>query len=119
MALKKAFVFFLTARRYLFLLCLWRQTSHLVWPGMAGLGQVLHRPAAFLSRRAFCAWRRRNSFRSAVWFLALSCCRCALIRSSAVLVGTLGWRTLGFLGFGFLTLLGFFVGSGLVISKRC
>ena len=48
----------------------------------------------------------------------MSYSRRASIRSSAVRVGTLGFLALGFLGFAFLTFLGFFLGSGLDISKR-
>ena len=50
--------------------------------------------------------------------LALSYSRRAWICSSAVRVGTLGFLSLCFLGFGFLTFLVFSLGSGLVISKR-
>ena len=107
---------------YLLLLCLSRQISHLVWPGMAGLGQVLHRPASFFSCRTFFAWTLAASFRSAVWFLACSYKRRASRCSSGVLLGFGSFRGFSFLGLGFLTflaLLGFWLGSGLVSSKRC
>ena len=107
---------------YLLLLCLSRQISHLVWPGMAGLGQVLHRPASFFSCRTFFAWTLAASFRSAVWFLACSYKRRASRCSSGVLLGFGSFRGFSFLGPGFLTFLaflGFWLGSGLVSSKRC
>ena len=103
-------------------LCLSRQSSHLVWPGMAGLGQVLHRPASFFSCRTFFACSRAASFRSAVWFLACSYKRRASRCSSGVLLGFGSFRGFSFLGLGFLTFLaflGFWLGSGLVSSKRC
>ena len=95
-----------------FALCLLRQFSHLIWPGMAGLRQLRHWPAAFLSRRTFCAWRRAASFCSGFCFLIRSYARRASRCSSVVLVGTLGLRTLGFPGLGFPDLLGFFIGFG-------
>ena len=107
---------------YLLLLCLSRQFSHLVWPGMAGLGQVLHRPASFFSCRTFFAWTLAASFRSAVWFLACSYKRRASRCSSGVLLGFGSFRGFSFLGPSFLTFLaflGFWLGSGLVSSKRC
>ena len=117
-----AFALFLRSWCYLLLLCLSRQLSHLVWPGMAGLGQVLHRPASFFSCRTFFACSRAASFRSAVWFLACSYKRRASRCSSGVLLGVGGFRGFSFLGSGFLTLLGFlgfWLGAGLVSSKRC
>ena len=82
---------------------------------MAGLGQVLHRPAAFLSSRTFFTWRRWKSFRSTVWFLTWSYLRRRSFRSSGVWVGILGFLACGFLGFGLETFLGF--ASGLVSLK--
>ena len=94
-------------------------------PGLArngGVGQVLHRPASFFSCRTFFAWTLAASFRSAVWFLACSYKRRASRCSSGVLLGFGSFRGFSFLGLGFLTflaLLGFWLGSGLVSSKRC
>ena len=99
------------AWRYLLLLCLSRQLSHLVCPGMGSLEQLWHWPASFLSCRTFFARSRRSSFRSDCWFLACSYTRRASRCSSGVLLGVGAFR-----GFSFL---GFFLGPGLVISKRC
>ena len=111
-----------TIWRYLFLLCLSRQLSHLVCLGIALLAQLRHRPASFFSCRTFFAWILAASFRSAVWFLVCSYKRRASRCSSGVLLGFGFFRGFSFLGPGFLTFLsflGFWLGAGLVSSKRC
>ena len=107
---------------YLLLLCLSRQLSHLVCPGIAALEQFRHWPFSFLCCRAFFPCSRAASFRSAVWFLACSYKRRASRCSSGGLLGFGSFRGFSFLGLGFLTLLaflGFWLGAGLVSSKRC
>ena len=99
-------------------------------PGLAGNSciraisaeQFRHWPFSFLCCRAFFPCSRAASFRSAVWFLACSYKRRASRCSSGVLLGFGSFRGFSFLGPGFLTflaLLGFWLGSGPVSSKRC
>ena len=104
---------------YLLLLCLSRQFSHLVWPGIAALEQFRHWPFSFLCCRAFFPCSRAASFRSDRWFLACSYMRRASRRSSGVLLGVGAFRCFSFLGFGFLTFSSFFFGSALANSKKC
>ena len=113
-----AFAFFLTSWLYLLLLCLSRQLSHLVCPGIALLAQLRHWPFAFLSCRTFFPWTLAASFRSAVWFLACSYKRRASRCSSGVLLGLGAFLDFSFLRFGFLTFLSFFLGSALANSKK-
>ena len=96
---------------YLFLLCLSRQTSHLVWSWIAGFRQSLQSPRDLASARLAWALRRCISFRSGVWGLF-----CSYFRPFSALASTFfgfgsGWRSvcrvfgvaflLGFLTFGF------------------
>jgi hypothetical protein len=96
---------------YLFLLCLSRQTSHLVWSWIAGFRQSLQRPSPLASARLAWAMRRCISFRSGVWGLF-----CSYFRRFSALALTCagfgsGWRSvccafgvafsLGFLTVGF------------------
>ena len=93
---------------YLFLLCLSRQTSHLVWLWIAGFRQSLQSPRDLASARLVWALRRCSSFRSGVCDLFCSYFRpfCAL--ALAFLGFGSGWRSVsgvaflvGFLTFGF------------------
>ena len=117
-----AYSLLLTSWCYLLLLCLSRQLSHLVCPGIAALEQFRHWPFSFLCCRAFFPCSRAASFRSDRWFLAWSYKRRASRFSSGVLLGFGSFRGFSFLGSGFLTFLaflGFWLGAGLFSSKRC
>ena len=52
--------------------CFSEQVGQRVWPGLAGFGQLLHRPSSLAFRRL--SWARScwYSMRSGVWFLARS-----------------------------------------------
>ena len=117
-------VFFASSRRlasYSCLLtrCLSRHTSHLIWPGMALLEQLRHWPFSFLSCRTCLAFSLAVSFRFCSCALACSYTRRASSCSSGVLLGFGAFWSFGFLGCGFLALLGLDLGFGLVSSKVC
>ena len=79
---------------------------------------IRHWPVSFLSCRAFFACSLAASFRSDCWFLAYSYTRRDARCSSGALLGLGAFLGFSFLGLGFLTILGFFLGSGLDMSKR-
>ena len=96
---------------YLFLLCLSRQTSHLIWSWIAGFRQSQQSPRDFASARLAWVLRRCSSRRSGVWGLFRSYFRPFSALALTFLGFVLGWRSvccafgvafsLGFLTVGF------------------
>ena len=78
---------------YLFLLCLSRQTSHLIWSWIAGFRQSQQSPRDFASARLAWVLRRCSSRRSGVWGLFRSYFRPFSALALTFLGFVLGWRS--------------------------
>ena len=106
--------------------CLSAQVGQRVWPGLAGFGQLLHRPSSLAFRRLSWAMRRRYSLRSGLWLLVRSYSRRACTAFSLSCTFFSGARVAFRRGFGVMgcgagfpgRLLGFFfvVGSGSILA---